>query len=153
MKLRNFYVGFEVLIAVIMKCYIYWVIISCCSAKVHRYFEGTCCPHLQGQGINQARNQHEAGSKDNQNSSIGCCVVKDMLRTSLWLSECCSQDPTLAAWLWDVLYSGKRKRKLSKLTSTKDQYFSQGKEDHFYIKNPNQVLHYLHAIKSPFMCP
>jgi hypothetical protein len=31
--------------------------------KANQYFGGTHQPHLQGQRINQARNQHEAGSK------------------------------------------------------------------------------------------
>jgi len=56
------------------------------------------------------------------------------------MTECFSQDPTLAAWLWDVMDTGERKKHLSELTSTKDQYFSQGKEDHIYIRDPNQVL-------------
>jgi hypothetical protein len=36
---------------------------SCSLLKVNWHFGGTCHAHLQGQRISQARNQHEAGSK------------------------------------------------------------------------------------------
>jgi hypothetical protein len=50
-------VGFEVLTAVIMKSYIFWDMMSYSSLKVGQRFGGTCCLNLQGQRINQARNQ------------------------------------------------------------------------------------------------
>jgi hypothetical protein len=56
-------VGFEGLIAVIMKSCVFCDITPCSPLKVSWCFRGTCCFHLQGQRISQARNQHEAGSK------------------------------------------------------------------------------------------
>jgi hypothetical protein len=42
---------------------IFWDITPCSPLKVNRRSGGTCCPHLQGWGVNQARNLHEAVSK------------------------------------------------------------------------------------------
>jgi hypothetical protein len=56
-------VGFEVLTAVVMKCTIFWDITPCSPSKVNRRFGGTCRFHFQSQRIRKARNQHEAGSK------------------------------------------------------------------------------------------
>jgi hypothetical protein len=53
------FVGYEVLRAVVMKGSIFWDIASCSLLKVNRRFRGTCCLHLQGQSISQARNQLE----------------------------------------------------------------------------------------------
>jgi hypothetical protein len=35
----------------------------CGQLKASRPFEATCCLHLQGQGISQARSGHESGKK------------------------------------------------------------------------------------------
>jgi hypothetical protein len=45
-----------------MKNFIFWNISQCSPLKVNRGFGGTCL-HPQGRGVNQTRNQHEAGSK------------------------------------------------------------------------------------------
>jgi hypothetical protein len=65
-----------------------------------------------------------------------------MLEVRLWLSTYYSQDPTLAAWLWDVVDTRLHRRQLSKQARAKEQYFSQAKEDHIYIRDPSQVLDY-----------
>jgi hypothetical protein len=49
-----------------MKSYIFWDITPYSSLKVNWCFGGICRVHLQGQRISQARNQHEAGSKQSQ---------------------------------------------------------------------------------------
>jgi hypothetical protein len=36
----------------------------CSPEKVSRLFGGTCRLHLQGRGVSQARNRHEAGRAD-----------------------------------------------------------------------------------------
>jgi hypothetical protein len=59
------YVGFEVITAVVMKSSIFCDIMLCSSLKVNRRFGATCCPHLEGRRISQARKQREAGSKQN----------------------------------------------------------------------------------------
>jgi len=69
-------------------------------------------------------------------------IVEDMLEVRLWFSAYYSQDPTLAAWLWDVMDTRLHRKQLSKLARAKDQYFSQAKEDHFYIRDPSQVQNY-----------
>jgi hypothetical protein len=56
-------VGFGVLTAVIMKSSIFWDITSCSPLKVNARFGGTFRVCLQGQRFNQARNQHDVGSK------------------------------------------------------------------------------------------
>jgi hypothetical protein len=43
--------------------YILWHITPCSLWKANQQFGGTCRLHLQGRRINQARNQHEAGTK------------------------------------------------------------------------------------------
>jgi hypothetical protein len=47
----------------LLKSSVIWDITPCSLLKVSRRFRGTCCLHLQGQRITQARNHHEAGSK------------------------------------------------------------------------------------------
>jgi hypothetical protein len=54
--------GSEVLTAVVMKSYIFWVITPCNLLKIFG-FGRICHFHLQGRKIIQARNQHKAGSK------------------------------------------------------------------------------------------
>jgi hypothetical protein len=53
-------VGFEVLIALVMKSSIFWDIMPCNPLKANRRFGGTCRLHLQHR---RAINQREAGSK------------------------------------------------------------------------------------------
>jgi hypothetical protein len=48
-----------------MNSYIFWDITPCSSLKVGQTFGGICSLHLQGRSINRARNQHEAGRKQN----------------------------------------------------------------------------------------
>ena len=69
-------------------------------------------------------------------------IIEDMLEVRLWFSAYYSQDPTIAAWLWDVVDTRLHKKQLSKLARAKDQYFSQAKEDHIFIRDPSQVLNY-----------
>jgi hypothetical protein len=59
---KRFSVGLKVLRAMVMKIYAFWDIIACSPSKISQHFGGTCCLHLQGQRISQARNQQEAGS-------------------------------------------------------------------------------------------
>jgi hypothetical protein len=56
-------VGYEVLTVVVMKSPVFWDIMPCSLLIANWCFGGTCHPLLQGQRICQARNQHEAGSK------------------------------------------------------------------------------------------
>jgi hypothetical protein len=46
-----------------MKSSVFWDIMPCSSVKVNQRFGGTYRLHLQGQKVSQARNKHEAGSK------------------------------------------------------------------------------------------
>jgi hypothetical protein len=58
-----YYVGTEVLTAVVMKSSILWDITPCSPLKIKWCFGGICRLHLQDWRLSQARNQHEAGSK------------------------------------------------------------------------------------------
>jgi hypothetical protein len=49
---------FEVLTAVVMKSSTFRDITPCSPVIVNRRFGGTCCLHLQGRRISQARSQH-----------------------------------------------------------------------------------------------
>jgi hypothetical protein len=55
-----------------MKSYIFWDMNPCRSSKFNRSFRGIFRLHIQSQRINQARNQHETGSK--QSSSFETSV-------------------------------------------------------------------------------
>jgi hypothetical protein len=55
--------GFQLLTAMVMKNSDFWDITPCRPLKANRRFGRTYCFHRQGGRINQARNQHEAGSK------------------------------------------------------------------------------------------
>jgi hypothetical protein len=61
-----FNVGFEVLTAMVMKMSILCDITPCSPLKINPGFRGTCRLYLQGRGISQTRNQHEAGSKQSR---------------------------------------------------------------------------------------
>ncbi|XP_069675652.1 voltage-dependent calcium channel subunit alpha-2/delta-3-like isoform X2 [Periplaneta americana] len=67
-------------------------------------------------------------------------VLQEMIHPSIWTPAYAdTTDPTLAAWLWDVSVNTKEhKKQLSKHARNTDQYFSQGKEDHIYIRDPTQ---------------
>jgi hypothetical protein len=56
-------VGFEVLTVVVMKNSVFRDITLCSPLKVNGRFKGTYHNHLQVRTISQARNQHEADSK------------------------------------------------------------------------------------------
>jgi hypothetical protein len=56
-------IGFEFLIVCVMKSSGLFDITPSGTLLVNRRFEGTYHLHLQGRRISQARNQHEAGSK------------------------------------------------------------------------------------------
>jgi hypothetical protein len=56
MKHKQFYVRFEVLIAVVMKSTTFWDITPCNPFKVYKSFGGTYHLHLQGRRINRTRN-------------------------------------------------------------------------------------------------
>jgi hypothetical protein len=55
--------GSEVLKAVVMKDYVFWEITPRIALKVKRRSGGICRLHVHGQGISQARERHDAGSK------------------------------------------------------------------------------------------
>jgi hypothetical protein len=50
----TYYVGFEVLTAVVMKSTNFWDIMTCSSLRVNRRFEGTYRLHLHGRRISRA---------------------------------------------------------------------------------------------------
>jgi hypothetical protein len=58
----NNYVGSEVLIAVVMKSFIFWDITLCSVLKINHRFGGICRLYLQGRRVNPATNQRETGS-------------------------------------------------------------------------------------------
>jgi hypothetical protein len=58
---KVYYLGFEVLTAVVTKSSIFRILLPCSPLKISRNFGGKC--HLHLQGISQAINQHGAGSK------------------------------------------------------------------------------------------
>jgi hypothetical protein len=55
--------GFQILIAVFINTSIFWDITPCDPLKVNRRFGRTYGIHIQGQRLNQARNQRGADSK------------------------------------------------------------------------------------------
>jgi hypothetical protein len=54
------FVGSEVLTTVVLKSSIFWDIMPCSPLKIKQRFGGTCCLHLQGRRISQARIQYES---------------------------------------------------------------------------------------------
>jgi hypothetical protein len=62
MKIRNTFLGFEVLTEVGMKISIPCDITPCSPSKFNRRFGETCSLHLQGRVISEARNQCESGT-------------------------------------------------------------------------------------------
>jgi hypothetical protein len=52
----NNFVGFEVLIALVMKSTIFWDITLCSPLNLNQRFEGIYCLHLHGRRISRARN-------------------------------------------------------------------------------------------------
>jgi hypothetical protein len=54
-------VGFEVIIAVVMKSSVFWDITPYSPLKVNRRFRGTYWIHLQGGRISREKNQRESG--------------------------------------------------------------------------------------------
>jgi hypothetical protein len=56
----DYYLGFEVLTAVVMKSTIFWDITACSPLKANRRYGGIYCLHLQGLKIIRARNQRES---------------------------------------------------------------------------------------------
>jgi hypothetical protein len=81
---------FEVLTAVTMKCYIFWNITPCRPVKVDQSSGRKYRLHLQGQRVNQSRNQHETGS--------ACCWF--MLVSSLVYSSTLKMKVIM--FLWNV---------------------------------------------------
>jgi hypothetical protein len=73
-----YYVGFEVLTAMIMKSSIFWNVTPSSPLKVNLHSGGTCHFHLQGRRISQARNQQ----------SFACtCLHADFLLGLFFSSE------------------------------------------------------------------
>jgi hypothetical protein len=66
-------VGLEVLTEAIMKSTILWNITPYSPLKVDRHFEGICRLYLQGR-VSQARNQHEVGNKQSQQTHAGFLI-------------------------------------------------------------------------------
>jgi hypothetical protein len=64
---------------VVMKISIPWDIMPCSLLKVNWRFIGTWRIHLQGWKISQAKNKHEAGSKE---SIVSCQVL--FFKPQLW---------------------------------------------------------------------
>jgi hypothetical protein len=62
-KMYLFYVGFQVLTAMVAKSPIFWDTKPRSPKKVNRRFRWTSSLHLQGWGGSQTRNQHETGCK------------------------------------------------------------------------------------------
>jgi hypothetical protein len=63
LKIVKLLVGFQVLSAVVVKSPVFWDIMTRDPLKANELFGGTYCFHLQGRRINERRNQHEAGNK------------------------------------------------------------------------------------------
>jgi hypothetical protein len=59
-EIKFFYVGSEVLTAVVIRSSIFWDIRPYSPLKVNRRFGGTCRLHFQGRKISQARNHLES---------------------------------------------------------------------------------------------
>jgi hypothetical protein len=62
-KTVSLWVGFKVIKTAVLKSCIFWNMTPCNPLRVSRRFRETCRLLLQGQRINHARNQCEAGSK------------------------------------------------------------------------------------------
>jgi hypothetical protein len=71
-----------------MKTSVFWDITPCNPLKVGRRFGGTCRLHHQGRRISQARNQHEAGSKQS-------LYKGNLLKKIFW---------SLSACVWHLKY-------------------------------------------------
>jgi hypothetical protein len=60
---------------VVVKSSIFWDITPCGLLKVNWHFTGPCGLHLHGRRISQARNQHEAGSKQSSCYLLVSCLA------------------------------------------------------------------------------
>jgi hypothetical protein len=67
------------------------VITPCSPLKVNRYFGGTCCLHLQGRKIGQARNQREPESKQSF-TLVSCLAYSSTLKMEATCSSETSAD-------------------------------------------------------------
>jgi hypothetical protein len=83
------FVGFEVLSAVVMMASVFWDTSTCIPLKVNHIFGGTCCFHLQGQRIRQARNEHESGTMQ---SCSACLTYSSTLKMQAIVSSEMSVD-------------------------------------------------------------
>jgi hypothetical protein len=63
LQMTGFSVRLETLTAVLMESLVFSHITPCNPLKVNRRLGGTCCLHLQGGRISQARNWNEASSR------------------------------------------------------------------------------------------
>jgi hypothetical protein len=73
----------------LMKSPIYWDVTLCSLLKVNWHFEWTCCLHLHGWRISQARNQGEAGGKQRSGFLLGLFFDPEydmFLQNTGWLS-------------------------------------------------------------------
>jgi hypothetical protein len=72
---------------------IFWDIMLCSLLEVNRCFGRTCCLHLSGQKISQARKQCEAGSKPSvSNVLLNICVFVLSLIQQIyfWIKHSCT---------------------------------------------------------------
>jgi len=68
-------------------------------------------------------------------------VLQGVVHPTIWTPAYAdTADPTIATWLWDVVDTRLHRKQLSKVARAKDQYFSQAKEDHIYIRDPSQPI-------------
>jgi hypothetical protein len=66
-----------------MKYSVFWDTMACSPVKVNRRFGGACCLHPQGWRLNEARHQHEAGSKQSRGTP------PPRAWNLLWFCYCC----------------------------------------------------------------
>jgi hypothetical protein len=76
------HLGSEVLIAVVMKSYIFWDITPCRPLKVNWRFGGTCRLHLQGRRISRARNQSESSWQADMGATCSSETSVEFQRTA-----------------------------------------------------------------------
>jgi hypothetical protein len=71
-------VGFQVLTAMVIKISIFWDIMLCSMLKVKWCFRRKCSLHLQDQQASEAKNQHEADSKQS--------LISRLVPTKCWVT-------------------------------------------------------------------
>jgi hypothetical protein len=67
---------------------VFWDITPCSPLKVNQNFGGTCRLHLQGRKISQARNQRDAGSKQDQYVYLNLAYVGIISFKAVLIEKC-----------------------------------------------------------------